>query len=271
MENNEEKKEDVYTECPKCERRVKEGEKTCPYCQYDLENRPKIEKEEKTLVEKWWFWAIVVSSFIIIACVSDNINKNTSIGTNNKANTTNSVSKNTNNTNNTDTKVKKVKVTVADFSTMTKEEIQEWCSTNKITCNITENYSDTIEQGLFVSQSSNANSTIYQGDKITVIYSLGKEPTIGQKNALKTGKDYLRVMPFSYTSLIKQLEYEGYSKEEATYGADNCGADWNEQATKMAKEYIDKMSFSRSGLISQLKYEGFTNEQAEYGVSSIGY
>ena len=78
-------------------------------------------------------------------------------------------------------------------------------------------------------------------------------------------------MSFSQSGLIKQLEYEGFSNEDATYAVNNCIVDWNEQAAKKAKEYIDTMSFSRDGLIDQLKYEGFSQEQAEYGVSAIGY
>lgn len=95
--------------------------------------------------------------------------------------------------------------------------------------------------------------------------------TIGQRNALNSAKSYLDIMAFSYTGLIEQLEYEGYTAEEATYAADNCGADWNEQAAKSAKNYLDIMSFSRDGLIEQLEYEGFTHEQAVYGVEQNGY
>lgn len=95
--------------------------------------------------------------------------------------------------------------------------------------------------------------------------------TIGEKNALAKAKSYLNVMAFSYSGLVKQLEYEGYSHAESVYGADNCGANWKEQAAKKAKSYINTMSFSRSGLIDQLEYEGFTSEQAEYGVTAVGY
>lgn len=98
-----------------------------------------------------------------------------------------------------------------------------------------------------------------------------KTETMGQKNALKSAKNYISIMAFSHDGLIGQLEYEGYSNEEATYAADNCGADWNEQAAKSAKGYLELMSFSRSGLIDQLKYEGFTQEQAEYGATAAGY
>lgn len=95
--------------------------------------------------------------------------------------------------------------------------------------------------------------------------------TIGQKNALDSAKAYLNYSAFSYQGLIKQLEYEQYSSEEATYAADNCGADWNEQATKAAKSYLEYSSFSRDSLIEQLQYEEFTYEQAVYGVEANGY
>lgn len=94
--------------------------------------------------------------------------------------------------------------------------------------------------------------------------------TIAKLNALRSAANYLSFAAFSYTGLIRQLEYEGYSTEEATYAADNCGADWNEQAAKSARNYLSIMGFSRSGLITQLKYEGFTHEQAVYGVEKNG-
>jgi len=59
-------------------------------------------------------------------------------------------------------------------------------------------------------------------------------------------------MAFSYEGLIKQLEYETYSHEDAVYAADNCGAGWNEQAAKSAESYLRVMAFSQDGLIEQL-------------------
>lgn len=95
--------------------------------------------------------------------------------------------------------------------------------------------------------------------------------TMGQKNALKKANNYLDIMSFSYSGLITQLEFEGFSTEESTYAVDNCGADWNEQAAKKAKSYMEISAFSRDSLIEQLKFEGFTSEQAEYGATAIGY
>lgn len=95
--------------------------------------------------------------------------------------------------------------------------------------------------------------------------------TVGQTNALASAEQYLSFMAFSYTGLIEQLEYEGYSTEEATYAADHCGADWKEQAAKSAEQYLDILSFSRQELIEQLEYDGFTAEQAAYGADQVGY
>lgn len=98
-----------------------------------------------------------------------------------------------------------------------------------------------------------------------------KQATLGERNALAKAKSYLSHSSFSYKGLIHQLEFEGYSAEEATYGADHCGADWNEQAAKKAASYMKHSSYSRSGLIHQLEFEGFTTEQAEYGATSVGF
>lgn len=97
------------------------------------------------------------------------------------------------------------------------------------------------------------------------------EPTMGQKNALKKAKTYLEAMPFSKDGLIKQLEFEKYSHDDAVYAVDNCGADWKEQAVKKAKTYLEIMAFSKEGLIKQLEFEGFTNEQAVYAAEKNGY
>lgn len=95
--------------------------------------------------------------------------------------------------------------------------------------------------------------------------------TLAQQNAIGAATSYLEFTAFSRSGLIGQLEYEGYSTEDATFAVDNITVDWNEQAAKMAQQYLDYSSFSRSGLIDQLVYEGFTSEQAEYGVTAVGY
>ncbi len=225
------------------------------------------EVKKKPIYKKWWFWTIIVIAIIGIAGSSSDNNTptnspNAQVSTNGQSNTENTLDTNI---------VEKKEVEVIDFSTMSKEDIQNWCTSNNIDCDIKNQYSDTIPVDGFVSQNPQANTKIYEEDKVTVTYSLGKEPTLGERNALAKANDYLDFSAFSYTGLIDQLEYEGFTKEEATYGADNCGADWNEQAAKKAQQYMDYSSFSKSRLIDQLEYEGFTAEQAQYGAAAVGY
>ena len=106
---------------------------------------------------------------------------------------------------------------------------------------------------------------------IILLISTSFASTMGENNALRSAGSYLVFSAFSYEGLIDQLEFEGYTTAEATYAADNCGADWNEQAAKSAQNYLSFMAFSRSGLIDQLEYEGFTHDQAVYGVTQNGY
>lgn len=94
--------------------------------------------------------------------------------------------------------------------------------------------------------------------------------TVSQKNARRSAASYLEFTSFSRSGLIKQLEFEGFSQADATYGVDTMTVNWSEQAAKSATSYLEFTSFSRSGLIQQLVFEGFTQAEAEYGVSATG-
>lgn len=230
------------------------------------------EKEKTPIYKKGGFWFILVMAIIFIAGISTTDTSNT---TNTSSTSTNTSTSSYNQTNNVveepEPEETKVAVTIPDFSKMSKDDVEDWCNKNNIDCDIKNAYSESVKKGSFVSQSIKPSTTVYEGDEVIVTYSLGKEPTLGELNALSSAKDYLNSMAFSYKGLIKQLKYEGFSEKEATYGADNCGANWKEQASKMAKEYMNSMSFSKSGLIKQLEYEGFTSEQAKYGAKAVGY
>ena len=156
-----------------------------------------------------------------------------------------------------------------DFVEFTKESLSSSTGTSDSSTNSTLDSSTSTNNSTSSTQNNSTSSS--NTNTSTPTTSTSTSPTLGERNALNSAKSYLEFMAFSYSGLIEQLEYEGYSNSEATYAADNCGADWNEQAAKSAKSYIDVMSFSRSGLIEQLEYEGFTKSQAEYGASAVGY
>jgi outer membrane biosynthesis protein TonB len=95
--------------------------------------------------------------------------------------------------------------------------------------------------------------------------------SMGQLNAVSSAESYLDYSAFSRSGLIEQLEFEGYSKTDATYAVDKVDPDWNEQAAASAKNYLELSSFSRSSLIEQLEFEGFSPSQAAYGADAVGY
>jgi hypothetical protein len=97
-----------------------------------------------------------------------------------------------------------------------------------------------------------------------------------QKNAVKSAEQYLSMMGFSRSGLIKQLSSDagdGYSVADATVAVDHLNVDWNEQATRSAKQYLSMMGFSCSGLIEQLSSKAgdqYTMNQATHGARQAG-
>lgn len=98
-----------------------------------------------------------------------------------------------------------------------------------------------------------------------VVSSIPKDASEKEKEIIKTAQGYVTSSHMSYDGIVKQLEYEGYSYDEATYGAEYCGADWKEQAVKAAKSYMSIFpEFTKDKLVEQLEYDGFSNENAIY-------
>ncbi|QEW00353.1 PASTA domain-containing protein [Microbacterium caowuchunii] len=95
--------------------------------------------------------------------------------------------------------------------------------------------------------------------------------TLAQQNAIGKAQSYLKLTGFSRAGLIGQLEFEGFSTEEATFGADNAGADWNAEAAEKAASYLELSSFSRQSLYDQLAYEEFTDAEIQFGLAAVGY
>lgn len=94
--------------------------------------------------------------------------------------------------------------------------------------------------------------------------------TPGQKNALAKAGSYLEFQAFSRAGLIKQLQFDKFSADDATYAVDHVTVDWMEQAVKKGKSYLEFQAFSHDGLVKQLVFDGFTPEQAEHGATGAG-
>ena len=92
----------------------------------------------------------------------------------------------------------------------------------------------------------------------------------GNEKALEKAKRYVKAMALSYDGVIEHLEMIGFTSDEAKYGADNCGADWNEQAARHAAIFKNT-SYSKDKVIEILENKGFTHEQAVYGAEQNGF
>ena len=143
---------------------------------------------------------------------------------------------------------KKFDVEIDDFQ-LPEEEDQKTTS-NKGDVKSSDQISDKSKDS---SKASKSNTTV----------------TKGMKNALGKAEVYLSFYYFSYAGLVEQLQFEGYTAEEAEYAADHCGADWKEQAVGKGKIYMQTADLSYTRLIEQLQHDGFTAEEAEYAVDQI--
>ena len=94
--------------------------------------------------------------------------------------------------------------------------------------------------------------------------------TENQQKALDKANEYVDTLPLSREGLIKQLEYDGYTTDVATYAADNCSTNWNKEAKEMAEQYMDSTTYTYKDMVQQLETEGFTKEQAKFGAKAVG-
>ena len=94
--------------------------------------------------------------------------------------------------------------------------------------------------------------------------------TENQQKALDKANEYVDTLPLSREGLIKQLEYDGYTTDVATYAADNCSVNWNKEAKEMAEQYMDSTTYTYKEMVQQLEAEGFTKKQAKFGAKAVG-
>ncbi len=229
---------------------------------------PAPTKVKKPFYKKWWFWvivAVVVIGIIGGSTGSDEDNKQTDT-----TNTTSMVESDNKQKEKSDNKV-----TIVDFSSMSKADIENWASTNNIKINFSEEYSDSVAVGSVVSQSKSANESVKSGTTVKVVISKGKKPSIEYQNALKKAESYSKMMHMSKKAIYDQLtsEYgEKFPADAAQYAIDNLNADYKANALEKAKSYQKTMSMSTSAIYDQLVSdygEKFTAEEAQYAIDHL--
>ena len=276
--------------CPKCGRQLKAVKKE-ESSSTRKNSETKYDESSKFYTKVWFMWVMLVFfapvGVFLLWKFHPEMKKNTKIiitvvfailflaiafGSTNSETASNNDSLNSNSNKNTRSNVN---VEVIDFSDMSESEILTWCKGKNLNCNFKRVYSNTIVKDGFIKQSVNSNEKVKEGSKIIITYSLGKEPTTEQKNALKKAESYAKTLHMSKQGIYDQLisEYgEGFDKEAAQYAIDNIQWDWNANALAKAKSYRDLMSMSKNKIYEQLTSEygeKFTNEEAQYAIDHL--
>lgn len=174
-------------------------------------------------------------------------------------------------------------ITMIDFSNMDMETARLNCDNNNIKCSFIQEYSSSIPEGKFISQSIKANTNNVNPDAtVTIKFSLGKnlnkddneeildeEQVLSEerRQALDAAKEEMDMYDDNtYYGLINELE-RSFSKETAKYAADNIDVNWNNLALKYAREIMDD-DYSYYDLKDELVDE-FTNNQALYALGKV--
>ena len=171
--------------------------------------------------------------------------------------------------------VKKKKVEKVEVADLSQTDAKAWCDENGFEFSREEDFSDSVAEGGFISQSPAAGTKLEKGSTVTVHYSKGKEPTMEDKNALAKAEVYSSTMHMSKSRIYKQLTSsygEGFAPEAAQYAVDHLVADYKANALEKAKDYQTTMNMSKSRIYNQLTSsygEGFTAEEAQYAVDNL--
>ncbi len=217
------------------------------------------EEKEESPKKKGILWKILLA-LVVIGLLGSTMNKdpkdsNSSSG---KSNTDNTAS-----------------VIVADFSTMTLDEITKWAEDNNVTVKFVQEYSESVPDGEYIKQNKDVNATVKPGTTISVSYSMGPEPSTEYKNALKRAETYSKTLHMSKEGIYQQLvsEYgEGFPADAAKWAIEHLNADYKYNALKKAESYSNSMYMSKKGIYNQLisAYgENFTKEEAQYAIDNL--
>ncbi len=98
-----------------------------------------------------------------------------------------------------------------------------------------------------------------------------------QLRAISLIKEWTSFFNLSRSEVQKSLKnmtdfdeyYLNFTDEEVNFALDNCGVNWQEQATKQAKFYKEG-DLTKLEILTRLKEEGFTQAQIDTAIKSIG-
>lgn len=228
------------------------------------------QKPKKKFYKRWWFWLLIV---VVVLLILGSLGGGEDTTT--PTEPTPQVSESVTQALSDDTQANSNLITVPDFSTMSKEDMEAWAEANTVSLRFSDEYSDAIPEGGLISQSRNVNDQIRAGGTIQIVLSKGPKPPMEYLNALAKAQTYSDMMHMSKQGIYDQLvsEYgEAFPADAAQYAIDHLEADYFANALEKAKTYAEMMNMSKSAIYDQLvsEYgEQFTPEEAQYAIDHL--
>lgn len=121
--------------------------------------------------------------------------------------------------------------------------------------------------GVFGCRSKSNNSIINNNAKST--YTEKQQSAINNaKQKISSGNG------LSSKELLEALQKDGYTKDEAQFAIDNCGASWKEEAVKRAKYVLEKYNYWIGNNIPktqtmQMLQDYFTKDEIDYAKDKL--
>lgn len=91
--------------------------------------------------------------------------------------------------------------------------------------------------------------------------------TPSQQSAFQAAQVQLMEAAQGPAMLVRLLDMEGHSVEDATWAVERLPVDWNQQAVLLAQAHLAETPLSRPDIPVHLEMEGFTPEQVAYAVA----
>ena len=93
--------------------------------------------------------------------------------------------------------------------------------------------------------------------------------TFRQETALAAARYRIGSGGLSKRALIQHMTAGGSSRADATFAANNVGADWKKEAVEQARDRLDALAYPKRSLREHLEADGFTRAQAKHAVNKV--
>ncbi|MBP5678569.1 MAG: zinc-ribbon domain-containing protein [Bacilli bacterium] len=150
-------------------------------------------------------------------------------------------------------------IIVPDFSSMTRLEAEKWCEENEMKCDFSEEYSDVVSEGEFISQEYATGEKVKSNIYVDIIYSKGERPTT-KKEKSKQEKNNSESKQETKNSEPKQETPKKTEEEKKAEYIASCEYYGYKDIGRQPEEFKGKKARFR-GRVLQIKEDTWNNNK----------